>query len=145
MKKRKSEANLWANLRDGTRKSGIHWTRMEAWSIPGIPDINGCYMGKEFWIELKIGPIRENKGNCSWRPHQVAWQSKRAKAGGIVWNWVFSPSTSGPGRLLLIRGEELFGSLTDGRIVIECEFDFPECDADWMKIINYMIGQHLSI
>ncbi len=47
----------------------------------GVPDVNGCAKGKEFWIELK----EIHSGNSlTLRPMQVAWLSKRAIYGGQV-------------------------------------------------------------
>ena len=36
------ETKLWSALRDGTMAMDVHWTRVEAWSLPGVPDVNGC-------------------------------------------------------------------------------------------------------
>lgn len=48
---------------------GIHWTRIETSTEAGIPDLNGIADGIEFWVELKIAPIR-------LRPAQVAWHKR---------------------------------------------------------------------
>lgn len=49
--------------------SGIHWTRIETSTEAGIPDLNGIADGIEFWVELKMAPIR-------LRPAQVAWHKR---------------------------------------------------------------------
>ena len=74
------EKNLWALLRDNIKE--IHWQRIETGITgSGIPDVNGCAKGKEFWIELK----EVHSGNSlTLRPMQVAWLSKRAMHGGQV-------------------------------------------------------------
>ena len=74
------EKNLWALLRDNIKE--VHWQRIETGMTgSGVPDVNGCAKGKEFWIELK----EVHSGNSlTLRPMQVAWLSKRAKNGGQV-------------------------------------------------------------
>jgi penicillin-binding protein-related factor A (putative recombinase) len=47
----------------------------------GVPDVNGCAKGKEFWIELK----EIHSGNAlTLRPMQISWLAKRASFGGQV-------------------------------------------------------------
>ena len=48
----KPESKLWHLLRDNI--TDIHWVRIESWSTPGVPDLNGCAEFGEFWVELKI-------------------------------------------------------------------------------------------
>ena len=74
------EKNLWALLRDNIKE--VHWQRIETGMTgSGVPDVNGCVKGKEFWIELK----EIHSGNSlTLRPMQVAWLSKRAMNGGQV-------------------------------------------------------------
>jgi penicillin-binding protein-related factor A (putative recombinase) len=74
------EKNLWALLRDNIKE--VHWQRIETGMTgSGVPDVNGCAKGKEFWIELK----EIHSGNSlTLRPMQVAWLCKRAMNGGQV-------------------------------------------------------------
>ena len=47
----------------------------------GVPDVNGCAKGKEFWVELK----EIHSGNTlTLRPMQISWLAKRASHGGQV-------------------------------------------------------------
>jgi len=47
----------------------------------GVPDVNGCAKGKEFWVELK----EIHSGNkLTLRPMQISWLAKRASYGGQV-------------------------------------------------------------
>ena len=32
----------------------VHWQRIETGTGQGVPDVNGCIGGDEFWLELKI-------------------------------------------------------------------------------------------
>lgn len=56
------------------------WQSIETPVSRGVPDINGCLYGQEFWIEFKL--------TSGWavglRPEQVAWLVRRARAGGRV-------------------------------------------------------------
>ena len=59
----------------------IETTRIENWSMPGIPDVLLCGESGVFsFMELKVTKGRANKINLS--PHQCAWLSRHS--GGPV-------------------------------------------------------------
>jgi len=74
------EKNLWLLLRANLPE--IHLQRIETGMTgAGVPDVNGCAKGKEFWIELK----EIHSGNAlTLRPMQISWLAKRASFGGQV-------------------------------------------------------------
>lgn len=74
------EKNLWLLLR--TNLPLMHLQRIETGMTgAGVPDVNGCAKGKEFWIELK----EIHSGNAlTLRPMQISWLAKRASHGGQV-------------------------------------------------------------
>ena len=76
MKKR--ESKLWQRIKKHITKP--HLIRVESNTINGIPDINGCWDGKEFWLELKSDKVGYPKLS-KW---QISWINKRIKHGGIV-------------------------------------------------------------
>ncbi len=76
MKKR--ESKLWQRIKKNITKP--HLIRVESNTINGIPDINGCWNGKEFWMELKSDRVGYPKLS-KW---QVTWINKRVSHGGIV-------------------------------------------------------------
>ena len=76
MKKR--ESKLWQRIKKNITKP--HLIRVESNTINGIPDINGCWNSKEFWIELKSDKVGYPKLS-KW---QISWINKRIKHGGIV-------------------------------------------------------------
>ena len=43
----KPETRFWKKLKDLTPK--VHWTRIESFSSPGIPDLHGVYRGEDGW------------------------------------------------------------------------------------------------
>ena len=74
------EKNLWLLIRENLKH--IHLQRIETGMTgAGVPDVNGCGKGKEFWIELK----EIHSGNqLTLRPMQISWLAKRASHGGQV-------------------------------------------------------------
>lgn len=73
----------------------VHWESIESpFTNRGIPDLNGCHLGHEFWVE--------NKQTTGWavtlRPEQVAWMLRRQRAGGHTFIAVRRQSTPGPRR-----------------------------------------------
>ena len=65
-----------------TNLPNIHLQRIETGMTgAGVPDVNGCAKGKEFWVELK----EIHSGNkLTLRPMQISWLAKRASYGGQV-------------------------------------------------------------
>lgn len=61
----------------------VHWQSIETGGTGlGVPDLNGCHKGVEFWIELKL----VKRGLlCGLSPTQVAWHMRRQRAGGNTW------------------------------------------------------------
>lgn len=57
-----------------------HVQRIESMVGRGIPDLNVCYKGKEFWIELKV----YTNHKVYMRTQQIAWGMARSMAGGHV-------------------------------------------------------------
>ena len=72
------EAKLWQDVKKALKDA--HLVRIENKSGPGVPDVNGCYKGIEFWIELKV--IKGNSLRLS--KFQKAWIYERTKFGGKV-------------------------------------------------------------
>lgn len=78
----------------------VHWTRIESWALPGVPDLHGCYAGVSFWLECKVVPLPSVKisgltiRQMMLRPHQIQWQMQYARNGGRVYNLVHRPSSN---------------------------------------------------
>ena len=73
--KRGRESTFWKNIKEIT--PSIHWTRIETYGTPGIPDLLGVLVHEakniSFWCELKIA-----KGMClNLSPFQISWNIKR--------------------------------------------------------------------
>lgn len=112
MKKR--ESKLWQRIKKHITKP--HLIRVESNTINGIPDINGCWKSKEFWLELKSDRVGYPKLS-KW---QVSWINKRIKHGGIV---IICNET------LLEKSLKLYRPLSvirDPRLLKpRCSFSFP--------------------
>jgi hypothetical protein len=80
---------MWNSLRSSPLE--IHWTRIEAWSGAGVPDVNGAAPFGEFWLENKVCETKDIKPLSLWRPTQIAWQTRRSLIFPNVWNLVSRP------------------------------------------------------
>ena len=112
MKKR--ESKLWQRIKKHITKP--HLIRVESNTINGIPDINGCWKGKEFWVELKSDRVGYPKLS-KW---QISWINKRIKHGAIV---IICNETLLEKSLKLYRP---LSAITDPRLLKpRCSFSFP--------------------
>lgn len=76
-----SEANFWGMISRGTKKLGVGWERIENSCGLGTPDLQGCYDGKDIWVELKV----EKRGRVLVSPEQVLFMKRREAHGGRAW------------------------------------------------------------
>jgi hypothetical protein len=73
------ESNLY-NLIKTTIKNA-HFTRIESYTLNGIPDLHCAYKGHTFWLELKANNIN----NCNLSKYQINWILKQQRHGGLVY------------------------------------------------------------
>jgi len=73
------ESNLY-NLIKTTIKTA-HFTRIESYTLNGIPDLHCIYKGRTFWLELKANDIN----NCNLSKYQINWILKYQRHGGQVY------------------------------------------------------------
>ena len=112
MKKR--ESKLWQKIKKHCPK--MHLMRVESSTINGIPDINGCFASKEFWMELKSDKVGYPKLS-KW---QISWINKRVSYGGAV---IICNETLLEKKLKLYRP---LSAITDPRLLKpRCSFSFP--------------------
>lgn len=71
-----------------THIEGLHLQRIESSTGSGIPDIEGCWNGTSFWLELKavdILPVKDtSRLNITIHPAQINWLERRWSIGGRV-------------------------------------------------------------
>lgn len=72
------EAKLWLRIKKLNLKA--HFTRIESSTLNGIPDVNACHSGAEYWLELKSNDLK----NCGLSKWQINWHCDRIKSGGYV-------------------------------------------------------------
>ena len=72
------ESNLY-NLIKSTIKNA-HFTRIESYTLNGIPDLCCAYKGHTFWLELKANNIK----NCNLSKYQINWILKHQRHGGKI-------------------------------------------------------------
>lgn len=85
------EVRLWEWLRDGLRGTdGLHMRRVENLASDGDPDVDGCWQGRYFELELKgcDRPARDGSLDFDVRQSQVVWHRRRWRCGGNVWLYV---------------------------------------------------------
>jgi hypothetical protein len=119
------EAKLWQDVRKGLKEA--HLVRIESRIGLGIPDVNGCINGKDFWLELKV--IKGNSLRLSKFQYTTLFRSLRA--GGNVF----------------VLARPLSGSVLkvyDCRNVVTGPgFPFPvltlEKPYDWSKLISILL------
>lgn len=85
------EVRLWEWLRDGLKTVPLlHMRRVENLVSTGDCDVDGCWNGDYFELELK-GCDRPVKGgilNFDVRQSQVLFHRKRWRAGGRIWIYI---------------------------------------------------------
>jgi len=72
----KPESKLWQMVKKNI--PDVHWTRLESWAMPGVPDVYGIQEGVSVFVELKV--TRSNKINLS--PFQQNWLFNHYLNGG---------------------------------------------------------------
>jgi hypothetical protein len=122
----KPESRFWKVLRDGL--TDVHWTRIESWASPGVPDVNGCADFGEFWIELKV--IKNNRIKLS--PHQIAWHITRSRHGGRSF---ILAREAGRSPLILFSGQQA-KELYDKKIGEICPMAKIKHPYDWSMLRN---------
>lgn len=77
------ESSVWGSFKNAlSQREGCHYTRIETGGTGlGIPDVNVCDNGAEYWVELKV--VKGRRVQLS--PPQVGWITKRCVSGGRVY------------------------------------------------------------
>lgn len=91
------ESALWGRLKRAVKSfqetganSPLHIARIDNSAGAGQPDVEGCFDGRQFWIELKsvMRPAREQTNlHPRSRESQDVWHKDRTLAGGRS-HWV---------------------------------------------------------
>jgi hypothetical protein len=86
------EVRLWEWLRDGLKGTPLlDLHRVENMVGSGTPDVEGCFDGDAFMLELK-GALRPARPatpvRLKFQPMQPHWLTKRWTCGGAAWVYV---------------------------------------------------------
>ena len=81
------ETRLWRWLAEARKvhREKLHMTRVENAVSAGMTDVEGCYDGTQFWMELKCEARPKNADTRikpRFQPAQVPWIERRVRAGG---------------------------------------------------------------
>ena len=130
----KPETKFWKIIKNNSSK--ITWTRIEAVTPVGIPDLNGLFNDPkkgygEFWCELKVST--GNKVNLS--PGQISWNMHRSKLGGK--NFIMVQTLS-PRGIALYSGGRTLNLATQGLVLEPCAFFSHEID--WPALESWLIN-----
>ena len=106
-----SEKTLWYWFKKGVRGyPGLHMVRAENSVNQGYPDVDGCYEGRAFKIELKrVKALTfEDRIKIKFQPMQQLWLKKRWSVGGFSWLLIALGEGRGT-RRFLVRGCDVDG------------------------------------
>jgi hypothetical protein len=134
------ERNLWNWMREGVKPlvggRRLHICRVENAVVTGYPDVEGCYEGESFHLELKgsLRPARHTTDvSVGIDPAQVLWLERRWSVGGSC--FVLLRVGSGAAvRRYLVRGDQcrvLLGGATEDR-VLGLSIVAPDSDPVWI-------------
>lgn len=85
------EVRLWEWMREQLRGTpSLHMRRVENLVSEGDPDVDGCWAGQYFELELKGSdrPARGGLLDFDVRQSQVVWHRRRWKCGGNLWLYI---------------------------------------------------------
>lgn len=104
-----SERNAYNAFRKGIIRGHDRIDRVENLSCYGMPDVNGCFEGSEFWMELKQAkePKRAStpllRSQHGFSVEQQNWMMLQVRAGGKAFAYIETDK-----RRLLISGDRCF-------------------------------------
>ena len=98
--------------------------------------MNGCWLGHEFWIELKCSSSQ----TVSLSPFQVAWHMRRAASGGRSWILV---ACSKQKALHLYRGNDAIQLKDHGLSSLPASLYEPPID--WTQFLTDLCLTHSVI
>ena len=114
---KKKESTFWKTIKK--LSPHVHWTRIETFGTPGIPDLLGVLDFKSFWLELKV--TTKNRVHVS--PFQIAWNQKRYELCGDNFYCIYNISDRS---IYLYKGSMGRLLVSDGMLVHEPLFKIKQ-------------------
>ena len=110
----------------------VHWQAVETGGTGlGVPDLNGCYEGVEFWVELKLVK-RGLKLGLS--PTQIAWLARRHRVGGRA--WVFARRLD----MFKLWSAELIDTVSELGWAAPCDGCWNIGRMEWTSLLSRLVG-----
>ena len=131
----KPETKFWKRIKNNASK--ITWTRLEAVTPAGLPDLLGFFNDSkkgplDIWTELKVTKGKRIKLS----PGQISWHMNRFKLGGKS----FILANPLPrGGILVYSGGRTLDLATSGLSLEPCAF-FPE-PCVWIDLESWLIDK----
>lgn len=116
-------------------KIGVDMTRIENSVGSGTPDVNCCYNGEEFWVELKVAKSHK----VDIKPSQVAWAKRRVEHDGAVYLLVKDQDT-----LILFEGNDVLDIARDRGNIAAVVPLFHTCSKEkdpWRRILEKVLDK----
>lgn len=95
------EKQVWQFIKAAERgRPFTRWMRCENVASNGVPDINGCIAGHEFWMEVKCPKVHQRPDTPVFGsshpigPQQFAWFKAQSQAGGRAYLLLCNESMS---------------------------------------------------
>ena len=124
------ETKLWKLLKKNTPE--IKWSRIESWTVPGIPDLLGYHDSCGFFtVELKVTTTKKVR----FSPHQILFHSTHTKRNFIL---VQQTEKASSRSIKLYGSTSILGLLTDVRETPCLALD------DWSHIQRLMLNAPLA-
>jgi Holliday junction resolvase len=114
----------------------VGWTTIETAAVePGVPDLNGCFDGVEFWVEMK-----QTEGwTVEVKAAQVAWHKLRQSKGGRTFFAVRRKRTD----LYLIHGRHADVLKTEGLKTCPALLHYGGGPSEWgwVEVLCTLLGR----
>ena len=129
----KPESKLWQLVKKNI--TDVHWTRLESWAMPGVPDVYGIQDGVSVFLELKV--TKSNKIALS--PFQKNWLYNHYLQGGRSFIML---QTLGEGALRIFPSSALHSPLSIGTEP-QYKVQLPASPAAWTQVASYLLHSPL--
>ena len=130
----KPESKLWQLVKKNI--TDVHWTRLESWAMPGVPDVYGIQDGISVFLELKV--TKSNKIALS--PFQKNWLYNHYLQGGRSFIML---QTLGEGALRIFSSSVLHSPLSIGTEP-QYKVKLPASSAAWAAVAHHLLHSPLA-
>lgn len=115
------EVKFWKYIKDHLPGDVI---RVENAADPGTPDVNGCFEGREYWVELKVctNKIKIVDPRNTLEDSQIVWHFKRSLQKGSILLLIRYPMQ----KMILLYDLKIFMTpIITSKYVLKKQFSIP--------------------